>query len=1196
MEIIFPKIEEKIIKFWKENRIFEKSLDKKGGDFVFYEGPPTANGKPGVHHVLARVFKDAVCRYQTMRGKRVLRKAGWDVHGLPVELEVEKQLGLQDKKGIEEYGVAQFNEECKKSVWKYESEWENLTERIGYWLDLENPYITSDPYYMESVFHIIKRIWEKGLLYQGYKVLPYCPRCGTGLSSHEVAQGYKKIKEKAIYIKFKVKSPKLKIQKTEFKTEENFYLLVWTTTPWTLPANVAIAVNPKIDYIIAEKDGEQLVLAKARQSVLGEGFEVKRELKGKSLIGLEYGPLFDESAVSLQTEGKRIYEVLPADFVTTEEGTGLVHIAPAFGQDDMELIQSQKPKAKSQNYKFPVLLTVDEAGRFKPEVKEWAGLFVKDADPLIIEYLKQKGLLFKDEICEHDYPFCWRCDTPLLYYAKKSWFIRTTDIKDKLISGNRKINWVPGHIKEGRFGEWLNELKDWAVSRERYWGTPFPVWECGNCSKEIVIGSRDDLRKQKFTANRYFALRHGEAVSNAENFYSSWPETEKVSLTDKGKERIEKQISSLKRRKIDVIIASDVTRTSQTAEILAKVLGIEVKYDERLREINTGSLNGRPAQEGIGYFNPDNKLSFSQVVLGKFGNGFPGGENYTDVKLRMLDFIAEADREYENKKILIISHEVPIMMLESIFCGLTNRELADRWEDLAVDTGELKDLSFAGFPYNKEGELDFHRPYIDEIKFICPKCGGKMERVPEVVDCWLDSGSMPFAQGHWPFAQAQNTKHQTQNNRLRFGKQESRPPELFPADYIAEAIDQTRGWFYTLLVISALLGFGPSYKNVVVAGHVLDADGQKMSKSKGNIVDPWQIIEKYGADALRWYFYTINQPGDPKLFNEKDVDSAFKKFILTLWNCYVFFQTYKAKDLNMNEGRLEPDNLLDKWILSKLNGLISEVTAGLDEYNITVVARLIEDFVINDLSLWYIRRSRNRLQRPKNVQEAEEAAVILRYSLSEICKLSAPFIPFLSEEIYLNINSGQASVHLEDWPKPDKGKIDKDLEGEMRRAREIVAEGLRLRSDRGIKVRQPLSKLKIKSPKLKVEEDLLDLIREELNVKEIELVEEGVGGGRQWELEYDFEMTAELKDEGLARDIVRQIQDMRKRAGCRPGDKITIYYSTEGDLSGLIARKKQEILFQTGAEDIIFGRENKGLKIESSSRMDGRELWLAIKL
>ncbi|MCX6737839.1 MAG: class I tRNA ligase family protein [Candidatus Parcubacteria bacterium] len=621
-------------------------------------------------------------------------------------------------------------------------------------------------------------------------------------------------------------------------------------------------------------------------------------------------------------------------------------------------------------------------------------------------------------------------------------------------------------------------------------------------------------------------------------------------------------------------------RASQTAQIVAKELGIGVIYDERLRENNVGSLNGNSVEEGERYFNPENKLTYEQIVLSKFKNNFPGGENYSDIKLRMIDFINDIDKKYENKNILIVSHEVPIMMLESIFSGWTNKEAVERREEISIKTGELRELSFHSFPYNEEAELDFHKPYIDRIEFICPKCRKIIKRVPEVMDCWLDSGSMPFAQRYWPF---------------NSGEKMDRPPELFPADYISEAIDQTRGWFYTLLAISSLLGFGPSYKNVVVLGHVLDESGQKMSKSKGNVIDPWLMIEKYGADALRWYLYTVNQPGYPKLFTEKDIDKALKKFIMTFWNCYVFLQTYRPKDLNFDVKSLELKNPLDKWILSRLNSVIKESTDNLDEYNITTPARLIENFIINDFSLWYIRRSRNRLQRPKTQEEAEETASVFAFVLIESCKLAAPFVPFLSEEIYRNLKNNDNSVHLEDWPKIDKSQIDNELEEKMNIIREIVTAGLKIRSDEGIKVRQPLKNLKIKSPKLKLEKDLLELIQDELNVRRVEIEDSAIQSGN-WELEYDFEIDGELKDEGLMRDIMRLIQDMRKTAGCKPEDKITVFYSTSGDLAGLISRKKQEFLFQVGAEDIISSKENKGLKIESTSQVDGQELWLGLKL
>jgi len=1198
MEVNRPKAEEKIIKFWKENQIFEKSLEKNGGDFVFYEGPPTANAKPGVHHVLARAYKDMICRYKTMKGFRVLRKAGWDIHGLPVEISVEKQIGLKNKKDIEEYGINKFNQECKKSVWQYAQDWTQLTERIGFWLDLKNPYITGDPLYMESVFNIIKQISDKGLLYEDYKVMPYCPRCGTGLSSHEVSQGYKKVKEPAIYVKFEIQNSKFKID-SKLKTQNSkFYLLVWTTTPWTLPGNVAIAINPKITYILARVGKEYLIVAKERKEVLGDDFKAIKEFNGKELIGLSYAPLFDQKVVSIPKEVKNIYKVIPADFVTIEEGTGLVHIAPAFGQDDMELIKCQTPDRE-----FPILLSVDEEGKFKPEVKKWAGMFVKNADPLIIKHLEENGSLFKEQQYEHDYPFCWRCGTPLLYYAKKSWFIKMSKIKKKIIDNNQKINWMPAHIKEGRFGEWLNGLKDWALSRERYWGTPLPIWKCEKCEHQEVIGSRQNLLEQDFSNNTFFTLRHGEAFSNAEEFYCSWPELRKSLLTKKGEAEIQKIAQKIKQEKIDLIFSSDVLRTSQTAEIVAKALDRKIEYDPRLREINTGIFNGKEMQQGREFFNPKAMLSAKEVFLNKFDNGFTKGENFSEVKSRVLDFVKEIDKKFKNKKILIISHEIPIMMLKSSFLGWTKEKTAECKKEISTPTGTFDKVDLKLFPYNEKGELDFHRPYIDEVQFLCPKCSKLMKRVPEVIDCWFDSGAMPFAQGHWPF-----------NDQSSSINHNSEPPELFPADYISEAIDQTRGWFYTLLAISTLLGFESPYKNVIVLGHVLDEKSQKMSKSKGNVIDPWEMIKKYGADALRWYCFSINQPWDPKLFNEKDLDQRLKKFIMTFWNCYAFWNTYHGKSkispssLPTTQRRGSPvdKNILDKWILSRLNGLIQDTTESLEEYDITGAARAIEGFVIDDLSLWHIRRSRKRFQKPETINELEQASSVLNYVLLSLTRIVAPFAPFISEEIYLGLTNKKfkPSVHLDDWPEPDKKLIDKELEAKMQLARDTVALGLKIRNDEKIRVRQPLKKLKVKSQKLKGEEEFLGLIREELNVKEVEVIdkvekESGwvVEGNESLKISLNTEITVELQEEGAVREVTRQIQQMRKSADCKPRDKIIIYYSGDKDLTTLLTRNKELVLSQVIVEDLILGRKAKQIfNIEKEFKVDGQNLWLGLKI
>jgi len=1151
--------EKETLLFWKKNKIFQKTLRGKKQNFVFYEGPPTANAKPGVHHVLARAYKDIICRYKTMQGYKVLRKAGWDTHGLPVELEIEKKLGLKNKKDIEKYGIDKFNQECKKSVWQYVGDWRNLTERIGFWLDMDNPYITYDPSYIETLWWIIKEISKKGLLYQDYKVVPYCPRCGTCLSSHEVAQGYKKIKEPAIYVKFKVKSQKSKVK--TFK--ENTYLLVWTTTPWTLPANVAVAVHPEFNYILAEKDKEYYILAESKKEVLGEKIKVVKRFKGKTLEGLEYQPLFDKDVLDLKISGKNIYKVLLADFISKEEGTGLVHIAPAFGEEDMMLIRAQNAKRKAQSEKFPIILTVDEEGKFKKEVKRWKGMFVKEADPLIIDYLKEKGKLFKVEEYEHDYPFCWRCKTPLLYYAKKSWFVRMTKVKKDLLRNNQKINWVPGHIKEGRFGEWLRDVKDWALSRERYWGTPLPVWICQKCKNQKVIGSRKDLLSQKFSTNKYFILRHGEAVSNIKNIYSSWPEKIDNSLTKRGKKQIEDVVKKLKKEKIDLIFSSDLLRAKQTAEIIGKVLGIEPIYDERLREIDTGRFNGKPIKEGNRFFNPENKLSRKELLFKKYNQGFPEGETYFQVRARMFDFIKEIEKRYQNKKILIISHKIPLLMLESLSFGLSDKEMMEPKKEWKIEEGELRKWEYKAFPYNKEGKLDFHRPYIDEVQFFCPKCGSLMKRVPEVIDVWFDSGSMPFAQWHYPF-----------ENRKLIDKKIQ-----FPADYISEAIDQTRGWFYTLLAISTLLGFGPPYKNVIVLGHVLDEKGQKMSKSKGNVVDPWEIVEKYGADALRWYFFTINPPDYPKLFSEKDVEQVLKRFLMTFLNCYLFLKTYFPKGKirgSISFNRLKKAYILDKWVISKLYSLIEKVTQSLEAFDVVQAARLIEKFVVEDLSLWYIRRSRERFQRPKNKRELKEAAEVLGSVLQEVAKLSAPFVPFIAEEIYRGLTHKKQSVHLEKWPKPKKEFIDRKLEREMDIAREIVTLGLRLRSQAKIKVRQPLSRAEVKLKK-RIRKEVLRLIEQEINVKKIVLVDRlkkkpSFFYAKEGEIEMvlDPTITEELKEEGILRELIRIIQDLRKKARLTPKKQIDVYIKTSEEIVAIVQKYLKKILEKTKTKKVHF--------------------------
>lgn len=1167
MELNFSKTEKKILKFWKKNQVFEKSIirRKRAKNFVFYDGPATVNAQPGLHHVLARVFKDIICRYKTMQGFKVIRKAGWDTHGLPVELEIEKKLGLKSKKDIEKYGIAKFNKKCQELVWQQKKGWEKLTGRIAFWVDMENPYITYTPDYIETAWWIIKKIWQKGLLCKDYKVVPYCTRCGTSLSSHEVALGYKRIKEPAIYVKFPILNP-------EFK---NTSLLVWTTTPWTLPGNVAVAVNPEFAYLKVKIGGEYLILAKERMEICGVNGEIVKQLRGKDLIGLRYQPLYPAGEEVI----KRAYRVIPADFVSLEEGTGMVHIAPAFGEEDMKV---------GKNNNLPILLTVDERGKFKLEVKKWAGLFVKEADPLIIEDLKNQNLLFKEESYEHDYPFCWRCQSPLLYYAKESWFIRVTKIKRYLINNNQKINWIPAHLKKGRFGEWLKEVKDWALTRERYWGTPLPVWQCRKCGYLELIGTKKDLVSQKFSKNEYFLLRHGMSQRNLKDVAACWPEKTPFPLTKEGEEQIKAVARKLKNKKIDLIFSSDLLRTKQTAEIVGRELGIKPKFDKRLREVNIGIFNGKPVKEISRFWDKERRLSPLEYYSKRFQVAPPKGENYFAIEKRMYEFMKEIDQKCQRENILIISHQRPLTLLEKINYGYDLKEFTKTLlRGKEIKTGELRKLEFKKLPYNKKMELDFHRPYVDEVKFYCRKCNAPMERTPEVIDCWFDSGAMPFAQYHYPFENKTLIKRKIQ----------------FPADYISEAIDQTRGWFYTLLAVSSLLGKGPAYKNVLSVGHVLDEKGEKMSKSKGNVVDPWYVVEKYGADVIRWYFYTINQPGDSKLFSEKDVGLAFKKFILTLWNCFIFYQTYKPKIKNYNpqtKNKLQitskkNNHVLDRWIVSRLNGLILNVTKSLNKYGIAAAARAIENFAINDLSLWYIRRSRKRFN---------EAGPTLAFVLYVLSKLTAPFIPFLSEKIYQGLKPKSIlSVHLTDWPKANKKLINKNLERKMEKIREVVTEVLAERAKAKIKVRQPLNRLQIGNYQIQKEKELLKIIKEEVNVKKITF-------GKT--LRLDTKITPELRGEGIAREVIRHIQEMRKFASLKPRDKISVNYFGTEELNKILEQNKDFILNEGKIKDLIQiaegsafishprstrvkEKEKEVFATQKTVMVDQQKLWLAIK-
>lgn len=1152
-EFSLPRLEEKILELWRENKTFQKTIlaRAKRKKFIFYEGPPTANGRPGIHHVLVRTFKDVIPRYKTMAGFSVPRKGGWDTHGLPVELEVEKQLGLKSKKDIEKYGIAAFNRKCKESVWKYKNEWERLTERIGFWLDLENPYVTYENSYIESLWHILKQAWNAKLLYRGHKVVPWCTRCGTILSSHELALGYKEVTENSVYIKFELEKGQTI---GTLKAPANTYILAWTTTPWTLPGNVALAVGEKIDYVLAQNPNaphETLIVAKERAETFGITTISTRTVKGKALLGLSYKPLFKVKPLATESA----YKVYDAHFVTTTDGTGVVHTAVMYGEDDYVLGVSKN---------LPEYHTVNEEGMFTDAVEGLSGLPIKadDTNKQILNHLKKHNLLFKQEPYAHEYPFCWRCSTPLIYYARASWFIKMSALRKELESSNQKIHWIPEHLKNGRFGEWLRGAKDWAISRERYWGTPLPLWQCDRCHRTHVIGSIEELSSCfQNSHNRYFFARHGEAESNILGKVSGWPEKTKHHLTLKGNAQIERLASSLRKQKIDLIISSDITRTKETAEIIANVLGKKsVIFDERLREINTGDFNG---------CHDASYHSFYQSDIEKFEKKPPNGESLTDLRARVFSVIAELEEKYSGKAILIITHEYPIWMAESALRGWSNEEAVHekhiRGDDF-IGTGEIREISLLRIPRDENGLADLHRPYIDAVVWKCSKCKGIMRRVDEVLDVWFDSGAMPFAQAHWPF--------------------ENKNELAFPADYIVEAIDQTRGWFYTLLAISTFLGKKAPYKNVISLGLILDSKGQKMSKSKGNAIDPWEMIERYGADAIRWYFLTVNPPGESKLFNETDIGKSFRQSLMLAYNSFVFFSTYAH--VSAGAKTRQSKNILDQWIQARTNETVQNVTKFLDNYEIGEAARVVERY-IGDLSRWYIRRSRRRFQKPTNVADYRDASQTLFTALRTLAVLLAPFTPFFAEALYLSLISKKGgSVHLEAWPL-SKAKKSATLLVHMEEIRRLASIGLAKRAEAGIKVRQPLSELRVKKLPRGISKKLITVLSDEINVKRV------VGKKNiKEECELNTTITHELREEGLLREFMRLVQELRQDANLIPKDSITISIEGSDEFMHVVQTREKIIQRETKARAIIYRRLEKHIAVRETV-IDGQPLRVAIQ-
>jgi len=1141
--------EEKILAFWNESGIFQKTLDKESpkGEFVFFEGPPTANGRPGIHHLEARAFKDAVPRYKTMQGFHVRRKGGWDTHGLPVELQVEKQLGLKSKKEIEKYGVAAFNEKCKESVWTYVHEWEDFTKRIGYWVDLKDPYITYKPNYIESVWNIIKEVDKQKLLYKDYKIVPWCPRCGTGLSSHELAQGYEEVKDLSLYVKFKILS------------QPNTFLLAWTTTPWTLPGNVALAVGKDVEYIKIKYQNELLVLAKERLSVLKDvDHEIIETLKGSDLVGLSYEPLYpflkDGVSGSEKDKIKNAFKVYAADFVTTVDGTGIVHIAPMYGQDDFEL---------GTKVNLPKYHLVNDDGTFKKETGFLAGRFVKEKDENgkptldvdIVNDLKSKNLFFAQENIKHTYPHCWRCKTPLIYFARDSWYIRMSDLRDKLVKENEDINWEPAHIKEGRFGEWLREVKDWAISRERYWGTPLPIWICKECNEKKVVNSIEEISVKP--KNTYFVIRHGEAENNVKNVLSGRVDNPHH-LTEKGREQVKIGAETLKKmlgnNSIDHVFISPFIRTKETAEIVCNSLGIsadKTSVENRISEWNTGVWNGRSIFDFVKEF-PE--------ALKRFEKAPEGGESYAQMKKRMGDFLYDTESKFNGKNILVVTHETPATLLVGAASGMDRESVSKLIQGKKhgdfYKNAEVRKLDFRVIPHNSEYELDLHKPFIDEVKLSCD-CGGEMNRVKEVMDVWFDSGGMPFAQDHYPF----------ENKKLIDGSLFKKALG-YPADFISEAIDQTRGWFYTLHAIGVLMGKGRAYKNVICLGHILDSEGKKMSKSLGNIVEPWSMIDLYGADALRFWMYSVNQPGDSKNFDQKTVDETVKKVFNLTANVLSFYKMYEDKSVSSSSVS---KNVIDQWVLARLNQLINEITKGLESYKFFEPTRAIRDFVA-DLSQWYLRRSRDRFK-GDDLVDRQAALETTKYVLLTLAKVMAPFTPFFAEHLYQEVGGEKESVHLESWP--ELGKVDEALIKEMVIVRGLSSNGLEARTTAKINVRQPLAKLKVKSP-LSIFEgrwsvDLLALVKDEVNVKEV-----AIDQTIEKDVELDLNITGELREEGEFRELLRKIQDMRKEKGLSVGDKASLIASA--DMKPVIDKYENEIKKLASISTIEYG-DTFGLKV-----------------
>lgn len=1096
------KREESVLEFWKENDTFNKSLTKEApkGNYVFYDGPPFATGLPHYGHILGSTAKDVIGRYQTMRGFHVPRRWGWDCHGLPIENIVEKDLGISGRKAIEEFGVDKFAEHARSAVLKYVGEWKKTVDRMGRWVDFDNSYKTMDNSFIESVWWALGQMNDKELLYEGVRVLAYCPRCETPIANSEIAMdnSYKDITDISVYVKFKVVG------------QDHTYLLAWTTTPWTLPGNTAIAVNKDIDYVYVKTTNnggghDHLIVAKNLFDKLKDKFtdpEILKEVKGSELVGMQYEPVFDYYKDVDMPNKENIWRVWHADFVTDDAGTGIAHEAPAFGEDDMNL-------AKEHN--IPFIRHVEPNGFFTKEVTDFPDTKAKpkedpqSTDVLVIKYLAHKGSLFAKEKIVHSYPHCYRCDTPLLYYALPSWFINVQKVKADALKNAEAMNWVPSHLKEGRFKHIMEGAPDWTISRNRFWASPLPFWKSEG-GKLMIVNSLDDLKsKVKRSGNRYFIVRHGEAQHNVDNRISYKDEAGDL-LTDKGIAQAVDVADKLKHFNVTKVFASRFARTNQTAEIIVDSIGVakeSIKHDERLIELNPGVYDGQT-------WEIRNDWAYNQP---SYYHAAPeGGESHQDAKNRFGDFIYELESKYQNENILIVTHGIGLEVLPAVALAADEVTSFNIYRDNPHNPCTLIDLDFFPLPHNAHYELDLHRPYIDAIKLVDHE-GTEYTRVPEVIDCWFESGSMPFAQDHYPFERPNWEK------------------ENFPAGFVAEYIAQTRTWFYyTHIISSTLFGHAP-FQNVVTTGTILAEDGSKMSKSKNNYPDPQILFDKYGVDALRFYLMSCPvMKGEDVAFTEKTVQEISSKIVGRLENVTTFYELYRDVKLETSNKNLEPNNVLDKWILSRLAELVVEVTDGMEAYDMVLSTRPFELF-IEDLSTWYLRRSRDRLK-----DGDTEALATLYHVLKTTVTLIAPFTPFIAEDIWQRLKLGNdvESVHLADWPEQVVSSREQAVSilAEMQEVRDIVTVGLQMRQKAGIKVRQPLSELRITNDKLRSE--YKEILKDELNVKDVVVGDE---------LGLDTEITPDLKREGDYRELVRAVQDGRKNMGLIPADVVTVTVS-----------------------------------------------------